>query len=114
MAALRRHAWVTFVFFAFLATLFGVFPGAWFEKDGDRDAALLTATYGAVAVVLTVVIAANAFRRGERWAWFAFWVWPLFFIFHGAAFFAVDFVFAALGIAALVVTAPSRAPALAE
>ena len=108
MRTLGRHAWTVFIFFAVLATLFGVFPGGWFAEDSERDVALLTATYGAVAVVLTVVIAATAFRRGERWAWFAFWVWPLFFIVHGAAFFVVDFVFAAMGVAALVATAPSR------
>lgn len=53
---------------------FGVFPGSWFEEGVDRDTRLLTTTYAAVAVVLTVAIAATAFRRGERWAWFAFWV----------------------------------------
>ena len=114
MAALRRHAWAVFVFFALLATLFGVFPGVWFEEDSDGDTALLVASYAGVAVVLTVVIAATAFRRGERWAWFAFWVWPLFFIVHGAAFFVVDFVFAALGVAALAATAPSRREMPAE
>ena len=107
---MRRHAWLVFVFFAVLATMFGVFPGAWFEDDVDRDAALLTATYGIVAVVLTVAIAATAFRRRERWAWLAFWVWPLFFVVHGFAFFAVDFLFAALGIAALAMTAPKQQP----
>ncbi len=108
VGALRRHAWLVFVFFAGLATLFGVFPGSWFDEDVDRDAALLTATYAAVAAVLTVSIATTAFRRGERWAWMAFWVWPLFFIMHGAAFFVVDFIFAALGIAVLAVSAPQR------
>lgn len=112
MRALGRYVWIVFVFFAVLATLFGVFPGSWFEEGVDRDARLLTTTYAAVAVVLTVAIAATAFRHGERWAWFAFWVWPLFFIAHGSAFFIVDFVFAALGVAALAVTAPPRRTAV--
>ena len=56
----------------------------------DRDAAPLTTTYAIVAVVITVAIAATAFRRGERWAWFAFWVWPVFFVVHGFAFFVVE------------------------
>jgi hypothetical protein len=110
MRALRRNAWIVFLFFAVLATLFGVFPGSWFEEGGDRDAPLLTSTYAAVAIVLTVAIALTAFRRGERWAWFAFWVWPLFFVIHGAAFFLVDFLFAAMGVAALVATTPRRTP----
>jgi hypothetical protein len=108
MQALRRYVWVVFVFFAVLATLFGIFPGSWFEEAGDRDLVLLGTTYASVAVVLTVAVAATAFRRGERWAWFAFWVWPLFFLVHGLAFFVVDFVFAALGVAALVMTTPRQ------
>ncbi len=106
MAAARRFAWVVFVLFAVLATVFGVFPGGWFEPGADRDTTLLISTYAAVAVVLTTAIAATSFRRGERWAWFAFWIWPLFFTVHGVAFFAVDYVFAALGVAALALTAP--------
>lgn len=108
MRALGRYAWIVFLFFAVLATLFGVFPGTWFGEGQDRDVRLLTTTYAAIAVVLTAAIAATAFRRGERWAWFAFWAWPLFFVIHGAAFFVLDFVFAALGVAALVATAPSQ------
>jgi len=110
MTGLRKHAWIVFVGFALLGTVFGVFPGGWFEEDVDTEATLLTATYGLVAVVLTVAVARNAFRRGERWAWLALWVWPVFFIVHGFAFFAFDFVFAALGILALTTTHPSRSP----
>ena len=108
MAVIMRYAWTVFVLFAVLATMFGIFPGGWFDADADRAATLLTTTYAIVAVVLTVAIAATAFRRGERWAWFAFWAWPLFFVVHGFAFFAVDFVFAALGVAALASTWPKH------
>ena len=94
--------------------MFGIFPGGWFATDVDRDATLLTTTYAVVAVVLTVAIAATAFRRGERWAWFAFWVWPLFFVVHWSAFFVVDFVFAVLGVAALALTAPRREPSVSH
>lgn len=104
MTIIRRYAWLAFVFFAVLATMFGVFPGGWFEDDVDQKATLLTTTYGMVAVVLTVAIATTAFRRGEMWAWLAFWVWPVFFIVHGAAFFPVDFVFALLAVLALAAT----------
>ena len=100
--------------FAVLATMFGIFPGGWFATDVDRDATLLTTTYAVVAVVLTVAIAATAFRRGERWAWFAFWVWPMFFVVHGFAFFVVDFVFAALGVAALALTTPRHQPSVSD
>ena len=59
-------------------------------------------------MVLTVAVAVTAYRRGERWAWWAFWVWPLFLVVHGLAFFAVDFVFAALGVGALTLTTYKR------
>ncbi|MGZ8760706.1 MAG: hypothetical protein ACXWXV_09020 [Aeromicrobium sp.] len=106
MKSFRRYAWIVFVFFAALGTVFGVFPGGWFEEDVDRDAALLTTSYGLVAVVLTIALAGTAFRRGEVWAWLAFWVWPVFFVIHGFAFFALDFVFALLGVLTLAVTYP--------
>ena len=106
MATFKRYAWIVFVFFAVLGTMFGVFPGGWFAEDVDRDATLLTTSYGIVAVVLTVAIAATAFRRGELWAWLAFCVWPVFFVIHGFAFFAFDFVFALLGALTLAVTYP--------
>ena len=108
MQALRTRAWIVFVFFAVLATVFGVFPGGWFEEGGDRDTALLVTTYAGVAVVLTFGVALTAFRRGETWAWLVFWVWPVFFLVHGLAFFVVDLVFAALGVIALVSSAPAR------
>jgi len=110
MTGFKKNAWIVFVAFALLGTVFGVFPGGWFEEDVDRDATLLTTTYALVAVVLTVAVAATAFRRGERWAWLALWVWPAFFVVHGFAFFAFDFVFAALGTVALAATYPSRSP----
>jgi hypothetical protein len=96
-----------FLFLAALATLFGVFPGGWFEEGAERDATLLTTTFAAVAVVLTVAVTLNAFRHGHSWAWWALWGWPLFFIVHGVAFFAVDFAFAAMAALALAVTHPS-------
>lgn len=111
VARLASFSWIVFVLFAFLAVLFGVFPGTWFdEEDFTRDAQWLITTYAAVAAALTLAIALTAFRRGVRWAWLAFWVWPLFFIVHGVVFFVVDFVFAALGVVALLISAPRNGP----
>lgn len=104
MARLSSLTWIVFVLFALLAVLFGVFPGPWFENDDfARDAQWLITTYGAVAAALTLAVALTAYRRGERWAWYAFWAWPVFFIVHGAVFFVADFVFAALGVVALLI-----------
>ena len=111
MRALGRYSWIVFIFFAFVATMFGV-VGGWSEAGVDTEMQLLVTTYAAVAVVLTVAIALTAFRRGETWAWLVFWIWPVFFVVHGAAFFLVDFAFAALGVFALVVSAPRRAQPL--
>jgi hypothetical protein len=36
------------------------------------------------------------------------WIWPLFLVVHGIAFFVVDFVFAALGVAALALATPKQ------
>jgi hypothetical protein len=47
--------------------------------------------------------------RGRRWAWLAFWVWPVFFVIHGIVVFPVDFVFAAMGILTLSVARPAAA-----
>ena len=103
---LRRYSWIVFIFFAVLATFFGVF-GPWADGgDSDIDANWLITTYAALAVVLTVAIALTAYRRGERWAWLAFWAWPAFFIIHGILFFAVDYLFALIGIAALLAAQP--------
>lgn len=93
--------------FALLAVVFGVAPGPWVDGDDfSRDGQWLITTYAAVAATLTLAIALTAFRRGERWAWLAFWAWPVFFIVHGVVFFAFDFVFAAIGVAALLASAP--------
>jgi hypothetical protein len=100
---------MVFVLFAVLAVLFGVFPGTWFDEgELTRDAQWLVTTYAALAAVLTFAIAPTAFRRGERWAWLAFCAWPAFFVVHGIVVFPVDFVFAALGVAALLVSARGR------
>lgn len=110
MRQLRSRAWIVFVFFAVLAIFFGVFPGTWFDAEGmTRDAQWLVTTYAAVAVTLTLAVAPTAFRRGERWAWIAFWIWPIFFVIHGILFFAVDFAFAALGVLALIASQPRDA-----
>jgi hypothetical protein len=107
----RRWAWVCFALFFALVFLFGVLPGPWFEEDSlARDDNLLLSAYAAGTAVFGLAITLTAFRRGERWAWFAFWFWPLFFVFHGVAFFFVDFIFAALAVAALLLTRPAKLP----
>lgn len=54
-----------------------------------------------------LAIAVTAFRRGERWAWIAMLVWPVFFAVHVAVFgtWLPDGVFFVLAVAALALTA---------
>lgn len=104
---LRRYAWIVFAVFSALVFLFGGFPGSWFEEGVDRDDALLLSSFAAGMAVFGIAITLTAFRSGERWAWLAFWFWPIFFVVHGIAFFFVDFIFAAIAVAALIVTRPA-------
>lgn len=46
----------------------------------EADAQALIATFGVGMCVLAAVVALVPFRRGERWAWVALWVWPAFFV----------------------------------
>jgi hypothetical protein len=109
VTAVRRYAWLVFVLFCALVFLFGAFPGSWFEEGVDRSDALLLTSFAAGMAVFGLAITLTAYRRGERWAWLTFWFWPVFFILHGFAFFVVDFVFAALAVAALLLARPQAA-----
>lgn len=56
-----------------------------------------------------LLIAATAFRRGERWAWLAFWYWPAMFLSHfvlyESSFRHVQLLWFVLSVAALAATA---------
>jgi hypothetical protein len=55
-----------------------------------------------------LLIALTAFRRGERWAWLAFWYWPVMFATHFAtyqsSFRYAQLLWLALAVAALLAT----------
>lgn len=57
---------------------------------------------------LTVIVAVTAFRRGKRWAWWAFWYWPLLFLAHffmyDSSFRFTQLVWVALTTATLLAT----------
>ncbi len=101
---LERNAWTGFVFISLLIFLFGlgdVFTGgatfgqgeaptvqgitgvSWADLSTTPAAALINWKVRAQAIymmfvgVLSAMIAANGFRRGERWAWFAMAGWPI-------------------------------------
>jgi hypothetical protein len=73
-----------------------------------------------------LLIAVTAFRRGERWAWLAFWYWPVLFVTHfvtyESGFQYAQLVWTALSVAALLATrrqvwgdrqTPAQAPQVA-
>lgn len=101
----RRYAWVVFV----LVGLSGLIPGiqlsispmsglGFLEGFGypipgplldDPEAASFIAFLlrwtGLMVIgvdLMTVVIAATAFREGKQWAWLLFWYWPALFLAH--------------------------------
>ncbi len=102
----ERHAWKVFLGLSIIITLFGLGDmltgGSTFESgegptlqgiSGMTWAQLESASPNAATMIdylvraggahlfvlglLSMVVAATAFRRGERWAWYAMWLWPL-------------------------------------
>lgn len=104
MTRLRRVSWIYFCLLSIIAML------SIGELFGDKrtDEHWLAATFGPGMGVFGLAIAATAYRRGERWAWATFLVWPLFFAVHIAVFhtWIPDGVFLALAIVALTLTIP--------
>jgi hypothetical protein len=87
-------AWVLFFVFGVLFAAHGLYmivlPSAdpdhwkWYTQDADVIAYLgdeFRATGGTTVVLgaLTMVMSVRWFRTGDRWAWFAFWLFPLLF-----------------------------------
>lgn len=56
-------------------------------------------------VVLGLAVILKPFRRGERWAWYVLWYYPVFFVLHIIAFgtFIIDGVFALICVLSLLV-----------
>lgn len=131
----RRYAWVWFVLMAVVGLLGGVLvlvdPAAaigMFARFGHELPASIASDPAAGAYVefvahwaatasigfnlFGVVIAATAFRRGHRWAWFASWYWPMLFILHfttyEGGFRYGQLAWAAGSIVALILTRPRR------
>jgi hypothetical protein len=58
-----------------------------------------------MVVVLGLAVILGPFRRGERWAWWALWCYPAFFVLHIIAFgtFVIDGIFALICVSSLLV-----------
>ena len=88
----------------------------WFVPEAERferDALVLVSTFGAGMGVMAVVLAVLGLTPGERGAWLALWVLPVFFAAHLALLgtWLPDAPFLVLSVAALAATRPGpRAP----
>ena len=114
MNAIQRAAQVLMVIFGLLTIVF--YSSVYAATGGDalpEDANALIATGGAALGVLVIALAVAGINSGERWAWLALWVLPAFFFAHAVLLgtWIPDGVFAAISVAALVVTRPRYTPA---
>lgn len=106
----RSRAAASWVFAA-VSVLSGVIAVSVYAPMDDpfeSDAQVLIATFGVGMALLSGVIALVPFRRGERWAWGALWIWPAFFVAHLALLGTVvpDLPLALVTTAALVASRP--------
>jgi hypothetical protein len=97
----ERYAWVL-LFLVGLVTLVVGSSGAVFGRDVEEQT--LVGTFGAGMGIFSLAIILTAYRRGERWAWFVLWYYPIFFIIHIIALGTVipDLVFLILSVLGLV------------
>lgn len=115
MKFFERHAWKVFAVLSGIFILFGVgdfIQGGDAYRDGEAVLfkgltgttwdELRAADPGAARLIdsqvrsgglqllsvglLSLSICLTALRRGERWAWYAVWVWPLWFVLNYALF----------------------------
>ena len=107
----ERHAWKVLLFFGLFMTLIGLpdllTGGSYYEGGGASTLQGITgmtweqleaASSNAAAMIdfkvrlggvqyiflglFSMAITLTGFRRGERWAWYTMWLFPLFFVAH--------------------------------
>lgn len=84
----------------------------WFEiTAAERDSVVMISTFAIAFTVMAFIITVTGFRRGERWAWLALWVYPAFFVSHVVLLGVVipDLILAVLLVAALLMARPDPA-----
>ena len=98
---LGRYAWLIFFVLGLLAVISGLQSlcilctepdhWAWLTRDSEAlDYLNLTWRWlgiNSIAFgILTMVISATVYRRADRWAWYAMWIWPAYLIAQGVVF----------------------------
>jgi uncharacterized membrane protein HdeD (DUF308 family) len=82
LASLRfKIAWVSLAIIGVAILIFGLVVAAW---PTSNDASYLRAI-GVASIgmgIFGILITTTAYRRRERWAWFALWYYPVFWTAH--------------------------------
>lgn len=109
MTGLQRAAQGLMVLFGVLMVVF--LTSVYAEPSDTRfpgDANALIATAGVALGFLVIVLATAGINSGERWAWMALWILPVFFVAHVVLLgtWIPDGVFVVLSVGALVLTRP--------
>jgi hypothetical protein len=76
MSGLARHAWIVFAGVGVLMILLGLWPAIFGPPGIERQYALDFI----LIHVFWILFAVFGLRRGERWAWYAIALWPLWLI----------------------------------
>jgi hypothetical protein len=119
MRFVERHAWKVFAGLSLIVILFGIGDllqggetfrsgesvlfqaitgNTWDELVAADPAAArlidqqVRSTGGILIVMglLSLAVCVTALRRGERWAWYSMWIWPLWFLLIYATFWTVQ------------------------
>ncbi len=78
---LFKAAWISLAVIGAAILLFGLVAVAWPGPDNSLYLRAVGVAYTGMGI-FGLLIALIPFRRGERWAWFSLWVYPVFWTAH--------------------------------
>lgn len=105
---MRKTAVGLFVVTELLTLMIGGIS-VWFDiTPAERDSVVMISTFAIAFAVMAFIITVTGFRRGERWAWLALWVYPVFFVSHVVLLGVIipDLIIVVLQVAALLMARP--------
>ncbi len=121
---LRRYAWVPLFLFTIIMLVIGLGGFVGPVKEGSVVSAYLTSdvtdqvlalrlrgSFVLGMVVFGLALILVPLRRGERWAWYVLWYYPVFFTLHVIAFGTIvpDGLFILISAVSLLFCYPQRA-----
>ena len=126
---LARYAWVPLFLFSIIMLIIGIGGVAGPVREGSVVSAYLTndvtdqvlalrlrGSFVLGMVVFGISLILIPFRRGERWAWWVLWYYPVFFTLHVIAFGTLvpDGLFVLISAASLIFAYPRAFRAVSE